>query len=758
MANQFSNMSDRDLMAIVNQGKKGAPTGAPQSPVSSLSDSDLMGVVSGSTAPLGKQSGLGKQVVDSFYEAGVETMRGVHLAVGEFYDGLADVNVPGAKLMRDISNNNAKSLPETKMSPSAKAVYNFTGAAPIMLGEFESGKAVLQFAKVPQMLASKFGNIPAVGQMTESMVLAAQGAVQGYKDKGWKGAVEEGIIGAEAGLSIPIVIKAAKGAIGAAMPIVKEWGLKSGAWVIKQLTGDEALAKDFIANPTKYNVNLFKGVSSLKALENENKMRLDEIRAKNNLDIENLHIKQSAERETFNSKLDQSRYQLMAANDMAKQSLAESSRVSLDNMVQKSSQAFKDQKAAIESALHGNFTHAHQKLELISQAAGEQVGVAINNLIEKDPAAVVKTWSYLPKFAEILEKNQFQIVNNQIVPNVRSTIDKSTVMKLQTILDDIFDHTTEEGIPLGFAQKLKQGMQRMAYDGEANIEKNILKQLSGALNPARMVDDIVGRNIGPELKALAEANAKMTDLVPRYNEALKLYSKVDANGQIVPDFSMAINAVRRNDRAMLGRMYKADQALLEGDKFLPKVKRAAEDIRRAESIQASVVRNTRRKIQQEKARLTAEIKKKTFEMNQAMREKKFNNSMKLRDQINHLKGERTAKLEALEMEYADAENFLKRQDTLRSFTPPAEAGPGVKTLNTFAKYGLMGGALSKSPTIAGPAAAAFAATSPVVAANAINAGRGVVQGAKKLTQGAIDKARGEVLRKLLTISSVPNNN
>ena len=693
-----------------------------------------------SELPEGNGSELANQAIDSFKGAGIEANRGLQEGFGNVVENVGNLAamtpidmVTGGGLSGPIKKFGqqyktiAKNLPQTNMSGTAKGVYNLVGSAGPMVAEYSLLQSSLGPAIAPAF-KSIFGDVKAVHNITESSLFAVQGAIDNYRETGdVEGAIKGGVSGAQVGLGL--------GVAGKALEVSKQYGKGAAKLFIQGVTGDEKLAKDFVNNPFKYNLNPFQKVGSAIEKTKENDAKLLSLRQESDKQIGDLRFKHSQEKFTLDSQIDNSKFQLSESNKTAQKALDDTSKIKLDDIRQKAESSFANSEKSIQDSLFADFKHANEKLELIRSDKGIAVEQAIDNVIAKDPMATVKTKTFFGKMHDVLVNNGYRVVEGQVVPNVLSTADSNITNILQGILDESKGRITPDGIPLGFVQELKQGLQRRGYGSNAP-ESNILKQLSGALNPVRLGEKqisskgikggdyqdihnwIIGKDIQPELKQLSKANKEFSELVPSHEEAIKNYTKADASGNAVPDFSKAINAVKNGDRTAIINLKKADLALPEQDRLFPKVEQAVSKINEHEGIKKSLIKNAQRKIQKEKVELARDIRNKQFEINSMNNQKKFQKAESLQKQLNEFKLNKNNEIRKAE-ELFNAENeHLKGQLELRSAFGKGRAG----NLQTAGVLGLVG--QTKFPSAIGAAASAALTTipSPMVASGAVKAG------------------------------------
>ena len=683
---------------------------------------------------------MAKGVLDTLVGTGVETVRGAQTATSNVAGNLnmaaeaigqATGTKPGGlfKGIESMTQQSAENLPQTNLSHVAKATYNMAGAAVPMVAEY----ALIDRAIGPvaaRGFKATFGDIKAVQGLTESSVLATQAAINEYRASGGdvEGAVKSGATGAAIGLGMGIAQKG--------LQLVKQYGKGASKAFIRAITDNEALADDFVNNPAKYVLNPFKKVEKLADVTARNEAEMFLLRQKEQYAVEAQSFKHAQEKQGLSSELDNALFKVRESNKATKASLEDSSKATLNELTESATKSMQASEKALQDSLYGDFKHANEQIALLEKSTGEAVETAVQGVITKDPAATVNIENFFGKFNEVLNKNGYKVVSGKVTPNVASVADKKTTGILQGILDESKGRITQDGLPLGFVQELKQGMGQLGYE----TNQPILQQLSGSMNPLKL--GVTGKGIAPELKLLRETNERVTTLIPQQKEALAQFTRTGADGKPIADFSRAINAVKGNDRAALTAMRKADMSLPEADRLVPKVERTVREMDKHQVEIDSTIKLAKRKIAKEKEALSRSVREKEFGIRKANDQKKFDRAQYLQGELQEFKAKKAAEIRQAELTFKANEEFVHGQTQLRKFIGEGRAG----RLQTVGVLGALSQVRFPNPVSAGVSAGLSLLPSPVLGAGAI---KGFGAMADPMTDMAIKAASNPTVRKTL---------
>jgi len=721
---------------------------------------------------LSKVGNFAKEVGGATRDTGIELMRGFQEGGANMLDSADAVARLLAKFVGDPSASSGtfkqaadqvrvstdKYLPETNLPSGFKKAYNFIGEVPAMAAEFALARKALTSSMNP--FERSFGKLKAPNELTDAAAIGVQSAIHEFKNSPEYASLGKGFAqGSTLGLAF--------GAIPKAVELGSKLGKGAAYNFIKAVTGDEATARAFVENPLKFNTNPFSKTKSISHVTEENKLKLEELKQVHDDIIFDARIKISEKKQDLARTIDEKYNSIKESNRQILKSVNDKSKIDIENVARKASEDHASTVDAIKAGLHDDFTNTAAKLQLIRKTSGEQVGQAVDNIVTKDIFSKIDAEGYLNRFKKVADDNGFEVHFNikevpvgpgdlmnsapskipgkpVIVPKFgQGSSDDAVREILQSNLDDIMSVAGKDGIPLGFAQGKKQLLQQSGYAGEGLVA-NVQKQLSGALNPAKMTDLIKGKNISEELAMLNKVNKEFSDLVPRYEEALKNYTKLDASGKPIADFERAVKAVQRNDVVAIRQMRKADSALPPEDQLLPKIQEAVGKLKQADTVQLSNVRLAKRKAKDALDQITTNIREKEAKLRVTNKTSRQAESRKLQEELNRLRTTERTKLQETADRLNREETFLKQQDSLRSFFGKGRAG-NLQTVSVLGLGGSMATQVHNPNPIAAltgvMSAAGTLIPSPVVGSNTLKALRTIIGGPAKAASGFVSSAQ-----------------
>ena len=713
-------------------------------------------------AGTGAVKDVGIEVLRGFQQGGESMMRNADSVAQMMANAVGKPELSSGtfgEIADQIKVANEKYIPKTNLPQGVKDSAQAVGALPAVVSEFLLTRKGL--SSLPGVRALQKN--PGVNEVTDAVSAGVQSAVSSFKNSPQYGDMLESFAsGTNLGLMFSVAPEAVK--------IGKVLGRQGAYAFVKAVTGDEATALAYVKDPWKFNLNPFSKVKSLSEVTKENQATLNDMRTKMTNELSDESIRISEKKSQFANDVDSKVGEVKARNRETLNSLKSKGEFDVAESSRKSSESHSVATESIKQSLDNDFMSSVNKLELIRRGVGGEVNQAIENVINKDPFSRVKSSHVLDRFEEFANKHGFEIkfstrlkpapegdlMNSTpqveigepvLVPKFGAgSASKEVEQLLKENLDDILQFSrsgSPDGgeIPLGYLQGKKARLQESGYSGHSELN-HAQKGLAKVLNPVEMRDNIVGKNIEPELAQLAKSNKEYSEFVPRYEEALKNYSKAGADGKAVPDFTRAINAIRRGDKATIRQMAKADKGLPEADRLLPKVEKAVSELNRLDDIHLSTIKLAKRKASQDLAKLKTEISQKEFNLRIATRENKQALARDLRRDLNKLREAKQTKLTETMKKLDAEEEFLRQQNSLRSFVGAGRAGQ----VQAAGVAGLVANAYRPNPLTATMGAVATAGPSPVIGANILkqlsrlsgpaDALAGVVLGAKKRIYGS----------------------
>lgn len=675
--------------------------------------------------------GIVKDIADSFSGAGIEAARGFQNASGDIFEKLNYITqkasqvtgIPASGFFGDVADATKKSaegLPETRLGDAAKATYQTMGAAVPQTAEFLPTSGLLNSVGLSRSIKGVFGDIPAANQLSNSIAIGVQSAVDEFsKTESYGRAIQSFANGTSIGLGVSVAAEA----IPKAIELGKVMGRNAAKAFLKAVTGDEKFAEAFVKNPWKFNLNPFQKVPSLADVEAENAQKITSLRNEYDAKISDMKIHNAEKKSVLASEINNESYALSTKNRELKRILTEKGRADVARTAEESHKAYQGVVDTAHASLMDDFNGVLNKVELIRDQKGKMVGQAIENVTNKDPFSSIGAFRYLKKLEKVAKDNKMVIEAGVVKPRFgNSTVEPEVISFMQSAVDETKDLASGFHIPLGAAQAKKELWQRFGYSGSNKVH-NVAKQMSGALDPANMIDDIVGNNIGPEIEALKKANTEFSEMMPKYREAIKSFTRLDAQGKPIPDFQKALNAVRSGDRVTLKQMAKADSLLPPEDRILPKVYQASKQISDAENTALANVKLAKRKASENISKLNVEIREKEFLLKQRNRERRFVEAQKHQQALDNMRNVEKAKLEKTVKDLEAYEQDIRNQNIARSFTAP---GGGRRTLQMSSVLGAAGTAIA-NPALSALATGGAVALSPRVAAGAVKGAASVLK-------------------------------
>ena len=686
------------------------------------------------------QGNLAQQTGQVLQDYGTELNRGGLQGTARFFSSLDTLSRIASQItcqpqgggFGDISRQAeaaSKILPETNV-PMMKPVLNIIGEAPAAVVEFAIAKKAVGAAKFPQVASRFIGKIPAVETMSDAVSIGVAQAVNEFKSNNPSKAAEGFVSGTTFGIAVPTALKLG-GSLG-----------KSAAYQFtKFVTGDEILARDFANNPLKY--KLFGKVKAAEQVSQENERAIQDLRSAYNQKLSSEAIAISEKKAQSNDVMSREFQTLQNTNREAMRNLQSSNVAQVEQVAKKGSESYSKVVETVKQDLFDDFNNFNAKLQSVRNQYGEEVGMAIDNVINKDPFATIRTEKVIENMSKVADDFGFQInvrggkvspytgweaPIGTVTPKMGfSAADDSVRIAFQNNLDDVLAVSSERGVPLGFMQDRKKFLQK-AFGEQPSPQANVKKILSSQLDPARIGESaIVGKDIGHELKVLADSNKKFSELIPKYDEAIKNYTKLDASGEAVADFSKAMNAVTRGDKATIRQLQKADMALDPSDRLLPKVQKAVSSMDKANVEQLANIKLSKQKAGFARQNLQKDIRDKEFQIKRAQANKRSDIERRLSSDLFKLRDSETKKLNESVRKLNEDEQFIRGQESLRRFFGSGRAG-NLQTAGVLQQLGAVtaastafGGGAIPQRLIAG--GALTMAGSPIIGASAIQATR-----------------------------------
>ena len=569
-------------------------------------------VVDGVMAPLTE---LGRGLVNAsagFYETLDAATDLVSSVTGTTKGGY--FNYAGKTLRRYAEEE----LPRTNMHAIPKTFYELMGGAVPVLTEFALGDKVLKLTGASHAL-TKAG----LSALNEPAKFALLGALDEYEKSGeYKSLLEGASKGLSFGMTFGIATKA--------FELTAKFGKNVGKKWIEFTTNNKKLAEDFIDNPTKYNKDLSGKVVNSHDVAKEHDIRKRDLHEKFAREKTLLSDNTRRQKEFLRGEFDEKSQDVKCAFANSKESLKEGSKIRLEDSMRESSEAIAKHTQIAEKGLVGVYDDAFKKYKVVRREAGENVQLAIETALKKDPLVSIPYDKGSKGFFDVVKKKcPFRIEKKAIMPRgdasaIEQAIKQGAytprtvdVVRCRTAADvgndaKIFDGILKEfkgksasgELSIRYLQDLKGGLNNLSQKAfsAGNNELGIFyRDLSKSVNPANIVSG--SKTLSKSLKGIAKANKEFAKVVPKYEEAIKQYYKKDAQGNYVPDINKAVGAVQRGDTVAIRQMKKADSALPEKDRILPKVNSLVGEMNKKAAQEKGILSNLKRKAIQDSNKL-----------------------------------------------------------------------------------------------------------------------------------------------------------
>lgn len=595
----------------------------------------------------------------------------------------------------------AQSLPDTAGDKSINTVFEFAGSAIPVLSEFALFKA------------------PGLKNMSTVQQFATIQALEEYnKDPEIKSLIEGGAKGAAIGAGLKTGAKTFNVLYRNGKTLAKNW--------LTLLTRDKKLAEDFVANPKKYNLNPFGKTKSSVEIATENAEAKRRVQFDASQRLNDFKVTQSIKKDQLSSQQKNAKNVLTNTLSDAKNSLKEGSKENLIRLSEKSAQTIERANNSMKENVVGIYDSTLEKYGIIRKDAGQAVGSAIDATLNNNPAASVPYKAVSSKVINIVNKQSpFQIVKGKPVARTAIGAEQGEIETFNRFFDEFKSKASEGKLYIGYLQALKKDLRVLSgksFKAGNNRLGGMYKDLANEVNPAKIVSE--NPQLSSSLKEIARANKEFANLVPKYDEAMKLYFTEDATGKFIPNPSKAINAIKGNDPVFLRRMRKADSALPAEDRMLPKLNKLIGDMNELTTKETALIKVVKRKAKQEQARLLDASRKTVQNLNKEQGVIGFEQSQKLRKELfEYTRLQNQQYIDVVES-LDKQETFVKAQEALRSYLAP----PGL--INAVQKGGIMtsvGTSIAGRADVAIPTAISSAVVSPKTNALLL---KGLLSGAK----------------------------
>jgi len=670
--------------------------------------------------------------------------KGLYKGAGSFYGKLDAVtqllsNITGGRIKRgglfgDISKEMdvaAEKLPDPEMHPALNTIYEMVGGAVPIVTEFAMGGKALKAAKVPQALSAL-----KLEPLTETAKFSLIQALEEYKQNPeYKSLATGAARGAMVQMSFGVALKG--------MKLLWQHGKNTAQSYITWITNNKKLAKDFVDNPRKYNLNPWGKVRTFKEVEEQHNRAKIELDSKFKLQKEVFKDRTKREQQLLDIKLKDSRIQTKETLIASKEALQETSKRNLDDVVFQGQAALEQQNKAIKNSLVKTYDDALVNYKNIKQKAGEEVRLAIDSTLKQNPNTSISYDKVSNRFGEVLkESSPFKIskkavkfkdptglktlaMQKGLIPTpVKTTIESRTAAANQrnaSVFQNIYDEFTAKGkegkISIGYLQDLKSDLKvlsQKAYNVGDNNLGIFYNRLSKAVDPAKIIAGDAA--LSKQLSKIAQANKTYSSVLPRYEESMRQFFKLDSQGNPVPNLDKAIGAAQKRDMVALRQMKNSDSLLPPEDRILPKVEKIVSEMDKNIIDQKAMIHNFKRKAILEQKKLQQATRETMNRLQQKHTQLRTENKERIIRQVRDYSQAKNDEYQRIIDNFNSTEEFFKNQDAIRNV--PAAWGKGAGIAQRLLGFYGVGTAFAGMPK--GYAAlGAAAALSPLVAGAAI---------------------------------------
>jgi hypothetical protein len=626
----------------------------------------------------------------------------------------------------------ARGLPDSGMGKGIDTVYELIGGAVPTLVGFAATKAGL----------AKAGISLGVDQLDSVAQFAVLSAAQEYSQDPTNEAALRGA-GEGAAISMSFGI-ASKG-----LNLLKNAGKSAAKSFVHAFTKDTKLAKDFVDNPDKYNLNPFTGkAKSAAEIRDENLIQKEHLKNENKRLQEAFKARRDAETHALNTKLKDIIAQKKEVYTETKNSLKETNTTKLEDLRTRVIESIKNGKNVMSQKAVKLYDDVLGKYELLRKELGENVEQAIRHTLEQNPGAGIDSKYVKGKFDSVVKKHapfkisdktgkvtsdkeglmelaiksgQYQppVVGQSVAP-ITAAGKQTDAKQFELILNQMNKLSKEKTLPLQYLQQLKNDLRTLskkAFEAKDDKLRILYTELSKVVDPAKAVAD--SPQIAAGLKDIAAANKQFAAFKPKYDEAMRLHFTKDSQGGFVPNIDKAIVAIKGGNKALLRQMRIADTGLAPEDRMVPKLQEFVRQQEMLETQQRDMITALKKKTEQDLKKHMIAGQRALNNLRREQGNLSFQNKQKLISETSDYVKKTNADYQGAVKELDRVEEFYTQQETMRSYRPTGESALRIFQNLALGTSGLAS-AFGQGPVKVG-ALAAGAAVAPIIGGNAIQA-------------------------------------
>jgi hypothetical protein len=601
----------------------------------------------------------------------------------------------------------AQALPATIADPITNAIVEMAGGTIPLLSEF---------ALVPGGQIAKFATVQAIQEFEEKETASSL--------------VEGALEGAATAMTFDVALTGGK--------ILKDAGKEAAFKWMKGKVGPDA-AREFVENPFKFNLNIFGKRKTAREIRNTIDTSKAEFSSETKRQVSDLKFKQENAVNEVKERILESKNKLSLAQKETAESLKSSQGEKLENLVANQTTTIQNANTAVTDQASNIYRENIQNFNNAKKKAGEAVGLAVKNTLEKNPGAGVSYQKLAPEWGAGVKKAPFNI-NKKGEFSLRTAGDAElkTEMNILQSLNQQFKHFGTKGgggkLHLKYLEDVSTSLSSRATKafskakaGGGKIYNELgtaYSEMAQLTNPANIAKK--NKSLFPEI---TEANMKFGVVADNHKRAMKNYYKEDIAGILEPNPSIALGAIKGtgvNPKGTIKQLEKADSLLPEKERMLPKIRELVQNEQNIVQAQKSIIRNNKKIAKKEQSQLRRQQNEAIQAINKSSRTTTIEAKRNARTKVNELTQLRNEEynsvigsLERLEKRLADESlltSFMVRENSLSRKAQAGGALAGSMGLVTSAS----GAPFAGSTALVGSGLAV--ALSPVVGANVTKLG------------------------------------
>lgn len=662
------------------------------------------------------------------------------------------------KAMERIAEQAADSVPRSPLTDTfVGSAYNFIGEMPVSMGEFLTTKGIVGGASLPSIQSMKtMATIGAIQEADKGPVEAAKGAVKGAAMDTAFGVGMTGLTKAyQAGKTFG---KAAftqwMRALGVSQDSINAFLKNPSNFKLWGKVEDYIQAKD------KGHINIEEFKSSTRDAASE----LKTLQQAERFELTTKHTEEATQlRDRFNQRISSAQNEMItrlnAMNDAKTQAttnLKNQKAGQIDGLTKIVNDRATKAGVAVREDLLAKTESSFAQVELMKKQAGDNVGLAVEQVLKENPFAEVSAAPVLKDFQSTFKEYGFNItpvkkivgkgedaveeVVLQLEPKIAG-VDTTELNRVNSIFQQMQKTVTEEGgLTIAYMQDLKSALQKLALPkNSANPTpwESMYSKLAGKSNVANM-ENAVSPELKAAMKPVFDANKQYRLISGERNKLYDLMGRKTtvtdpATGftieKVVPDVEKLLK-IRDNQLIDIRRLNEADKILPDNLKIVNQANKAIENIKSIDQAKKASLNSIRKRVdselagmtkrdmslmeqhRKELARIKSEQKTALSGLQQKQAEQKLEQSIRLRKQTEQFSASKRKEMLELRNGIDNELAFLKNQQDVRALIPEGLFGKGMQAI---AGAGILRGDFSGIPMMIGASPRVLATGQRIVA-------------------------------------------